>query len=57
MSRVALDIWGYCDPCSRWFACPRWVDDQAPQPACPVCLSAPSAIENRATLSMVDHWG
>lgn len=48
MAEKSADIWGYCDSCSRWFACPRWMDKQAAQPECPVCLSEPSKIENRA---------
>lgn len=48
MSETAADIWGHCDSCSRWFACPGWFDKQVVQPSCPVCLSEPSAIENRA---------
>lgn len=42
------DIWGYCQSCRRWFACPRWFDKRVGQPLCPACLSEPSAIENRA---------
>lgn len=44
------DIWGYCSHCRRWFSCPRWFDKQAGDPLCPVCLSEPSAMENRAFL-------
>lgn len=48
MSETAADIWGYCESCCRWFACPTWFDKNAVQPLCPVCLAEPAAIENRA---------
>lgn len=51
MSGRHHDIWGYCQSCRRWFSCPRWFDKQAGDPLCPVCLSEPSAIENRALLT------
>lgn len=51
MSQATADIWGYCDHCRRWFTCPRWFDKQAPQPVCPVCLTEPSAIKDRALTS------
>lgn len=42
-----MEIWGYCRPCTRWFYCPQWFDKMAPEPTCPVCSTAPLAIENR----------
>ncbi len=48
MAADTADIWAHCDVCRRWFACPQWFDRQAPQPLCPVCMSEPSEIENRA---------
>lgn len=48
MPETPADIWGHCEFCSRWFACPGWFDKQAVQPTCPVCLSEPTAIEDRA---------
>lgn len=51
MSTTDADIWGHCEECSRWFSCPRWFDKEARQPVCPVCMSEPSEIQNRATLA------
>lgn len=48
MSESTADIWGHCEWCRRWFACPTWFDKHAAQPLCPVCLSEPAAIVNRA---------
>lgn len=48
MSESTADIWGHCESCERWFACPTWFDKQSAQPLCPVCLSEPAAIVNRA---------
>lgn len=48
MSASAADVWAYCRFCDRWFSCPRWFDKQAAPPLCPVCLSDPSAMENRS---------
>jgi len=42
------DIWGFCPRCDRWFACDGWHDRSRPEPACPTCAAAPTAIENRA---------
>lgn len=42
-----METWGYCQPCTRWFHCPKWFDKAAPQPVCPVCGSEPTAIQNR----------
>lgn len=43
-----MEIWAYCDECSRWFHCPDWFDRAKPQPLCPECRREPKAIENRA---------
>lgn len=48
MTGNPADIWGHCESCRRWFACPTWFDQEAPHPVCPVCLSEPSRIVNRA---------
>lgn len=45
---VAMEIWAYCDDCSRWFYCPEWFNRTKPQPVCPGCHREPQAIENRA---------
>jgi hypothetical protein len=41
------DIWAYCAPCDRWYACPHGFDRAAAPPRCPVCASEPQLIENR----------
>lgn len=43
-----MEIWAYCDDCSRWFYCPEWFNRTKPQPVCPGCHREPQAIENRA---------
>lgn len=46
-----METWGYCQPCTRWFYCPQWFEKSAPEPTCPVCGAAPTAIENRRPVS------
>lgn len=41
------EIWGWCPTCLRWYFCDGWLDRNAPHPHCPVCLTEPTAIENR----------
>lgn len=41
------EIWGWCAVCTRWYFCEGWFDRTAPHPRCPVCLTEPTAIENR----------
>jgi hypothetical protein len=45
-----MDIWGLCPTCDTWFPCERWFDRAAPEPTCPSCGEAPTAIENRTVV-------
>lgn len=55
MTDIVADLWGYCDSCHRWFACPGWYEDMTPQPTCPVCTCKPTAFEDRALLATPRH--
>lgn len=46
-----MEIWAFCEACSRWFYCPDWFDRSQPPPRCPVCQTEPTAMENRAATS------
>ena len=46
------ELWGYCDPCARWFFVPRRPDGQRPSPeqhriTCPVCVMPAGRFESR----------
>jgi hypothetical protein len=45
-----MDIWGRCPDCATWFPCEGWFDREVPEPTCPSCDRAPTAIENRAVV-------
>ena len=46
------ELWGYCDPCARWFFVPLRPDGQRPTPqehriTCPVCVMPAGRFEAR----------
>ena len=46
------ELWGYCDPCARWFYVPLRPDGQRPAPeehriCCPVCVLPAGRFEAR----------
>ncbi len=48
-----MDIWGLCPTCSAWFRCEDWFDRSEPEPTCPTCDEAATAIENRAVVVVI----
>ena len=38
-------LWGFCASCELWRCSTRWTRAGTDEPACPVCGSAPSALE------------
>lgn len=52
MNADVLELWGFCDPCSRWFFVPRRPDGERPRPhehriTCPVCVMPAGRFEGR----------
>ena len=42
-----VQIWGYCDECSQWYACLRASDGTVAEWGCPVCGLPPANLEPR----------
>jgi hypothetical protein len=48
LSRAHADVsalWGFCPSCELWRYSTEWLAAGSDEPACPVCRSAPTALE------------
>lgn len=47
-----MEVRGFCPTCRQWQDCPTRFNDDEVTPCCPVCHTAPTAIETQSSAAM-----